>query len=44
MDRKMFWTVIVVIITITNIILFANIYAARIKDNNKIIQKMNVIQ
>lgn len=44
MDKKIFWTIIVVIITLTNIILFANIYAARLKDNNKVIKKINVIQ
>ena len=41
MNRKVFWTIIVVIITITNIILFTNFYTSRIEDNNEKIIKEN---
>lgn len=41
MNRKVFWTIIVVIITITNIILFMNFYTSRIEDNNEKIIKEN---
>lgn len=44
MNTKVFWTIIVVIITITNIILFTNFYTSRIKDNNEKIIKENYIK
>ena len=44
MNRKFFLTIIVVIITITNIILFINFYTSRIEDNNEKIIKENYIK
>lgn len=44
MNRKIFLTIIVVIITITNIILFINFYTSRIEDNNEKIIKENYIK
>lgn len=41
MKRKIFWTIIVVITTITNIILFINFYTSRIENNNQKIVKEN---
>lgn len=42
MNKKIFWTIIVIIITITNIALFANFYTANVQNNNKRIIKENV--
>lgn len=42
MNKKIFWTIIVVIITLTNIALFANFYSARIRNNNDRIIKENI--
>jgi len=41
MNKKLFWTIIVIIITITNIILFTNFYTSQIEDNNQKIVKEN---
>ena len=41
MNRKIFWTIIVIIVTITNIILFKNFYISKIENNNQKIVKEN---
>ena len=41
MNRKIFLTIIVVIITMTNIILFTNFYTSRVQNNNEKIVKDN---
>ena len=43
MKRKVFWTIIVVIITITNIILFGDFYTSRTENKNEKIIKENKI-
>ena len=35
MKRKIFFTIIIIIITITNIILFKNFYNSQIENNNQ---------
>lgn len=40
MSRKIFWTIIVIIITITNVALFNNYYQAELKNNKKIIKQI----
>ena len=44
MNKKVFLTIIIVIITITNIILFTNFYTSRIEDNNEKIIKEKYIK
>lgn len=44
MNKKVFLTIIIVIITITNIILFTNFYTSRKEDNNEKIIKEKYIK
>ena len=39
MNKKIFWAIIVIIITITNIILFTNFYISQVENNNQKIVK-----
>jgi len=39
MNKKIFWVILVIIITVTNLILFSNFYNSKIEKNNEIINK-----